>query len=276
MFTLESILKVFLESSGEHLFKIWKTLKQLLIDQIADERVNNLESVANILRRDANIKRPVKQQAADAISLADLEKILERARHAKISLKERIALDVLTIVFSTMSRVAEIAALEVRDVKEDGPAISIRPKTFAGTWRRLVKRVVDVGGLRPSTMLRKWRNVAVRAQRTRLFPARGGAVEHISSATITTNLRSVIKKLGLGIRVTSHSGRKGAALESLLAGVPLVAIQAFGGWRDIASMERYVGDAIRKNIAVGELLGQVKSYCGWNNNSTKHMKLCMW
>ena len=134
-----------------------------------------------------------------------------------------------------------------------------------------MKRVVDVGGVRAAIALRRWRETAVRNKTPLIFPACRRGTKEVSSSTVSTNLRSALRKLGMNIRVTSHSARKGSALEALLAGVPLIAIQAFGGWRDLATLERYVGDAVRRNIAVGQVLN-VRT-CGnmWNGQLQTHL-----
>lgn len=240
-------------TSGEYLHRTWKVLRSLLCRVIPAEQLELLGSCIPRLRRDANVRTPVRHRPADAITLDDLDMILECAKYTKLSEAESIALEISTIAFSTMSRVAEITALEVRDVKEDGMEISLRPKTYANTWRRLVKRVSDWRNIRAATALRRRREAAIRAKRTLLFPTRNSPTTQLSSSAVSASLKSALKKLGVSRRVTSHSGRKGAALESLLTGIPVVAIQAFGGWRNVASLERYVGEALRRNIALGDL-----------------------
>lgn len=87
-----------------------------------------MEYLVAVLRRDANIKTPVKQRAADAVTFTDLERMLQKAQNVKLTIGERRALDILSIAFSTMSRVSEIAALKASDVRADGSVILIRPK----------------------------------------------------------------------------------------------------------------------------------------------------
>ena len=121
----------------------------------------------------------------------------------------------------------------------------------------------DWGNIRAATALRSRREAAIRTRRTLLFPTRSSQTTQLSSSAVSSSLRSALKKLGVSRRVTSHSGRKGAAVESLLAGVPVVAIQAFGGWQNIATLERYVGEALRKNIALGDLWKVKASHNVW-------------
>ena len=76
----------------------------------------------------------------------------------------------------------------------------------------------------------------------------------LSSSAVTQSVRSALVKLGIRIRVTAHSGRKGTAEELVLAGLPMVVVQSFGGCNNLATLERYIGEAIRKNVALGDIL----------------------
>ena len=81
----------------------------------------------------------------------------------------------------------------------------------------------------------------------------------MSSATVSKKLREVMIKLNMDKRVTAHSGRKGAAVQALLQGLPVVAIQSFGAWRDLRTLEVYVGEALRRSVALGDLLAPINN-----------------
>ena len=151
-------LKAYLEhlanvTSGEYVVHVWKVLRHFFRDYIQQRELNSLEEITQILRRNANQKTPVKQRAASAVRLRELDEIMKMASHANLTKKEKRTLEILSIAFVTMSRVAEVCSLEVGDVSVDGTTISIRPKMWAYTWKRMIKRVANIGHIRASEYL---------------------------------------------------------------------------------------------------------------------------
>lgn len=238
--------------SGEALVSNAKCLLRVLAEELEEEKEEKIRRELPLLRREANRKRPPAQRAAEAVRLRSLKKLLKRARGEKLTRKERQALDIFTLAFATMSRVGEIAALEVGNVARDGGAIALRPKTSAKTWRRLVKRVSNAKGLRAADKLVRYREEARRRGRRCLFA--GAKDRPVVTASVTRRLRKLGKRLGGGLRITAHSARKGAAVEAVLAGTPLPIVQALGGWANINTLQAYVGEAIRRTTSLADVL----------------------
>lgn len=207
-----------------------------------------------LLRREANIRNPPSLQAADALSLKDLLNIWDKSEQQRVDPSERQALEILTVAFATTSRVAEITALKIRDVAEDGSSISIRAKTYAQTCVKHMKHVGSGCGLYPTRILRERRARAILQGRTLLFSSREDKDAAITSSEVTAALKRLTRKLQLKCRVTAHSGRKGAAVTALLAGIPVVVIQAFGLWKGVESLQAYLGKAVRERFCILDLV----------------------
>lgn len=205
-----------------------------------------------VLRRDANKALPPRQQASQAVSLEIVRLLVARAKAERLTRGEQQALDIFVLAFSTVSRVGEIAALGVEDVAPDGSSLALRPKTQARTWQRLCKRVTNAPGLRAADILLGYREAARRKRRGNLFAGAGGGPP--TTSAITGHLRKLGKRLGIPARITSHSARKGAAVTAVLAGVPLPIVQALGGWRDINSLQAYIGEAVRRSTSLMQCL----------------------
>ena len=56
----------------------------------------------------------------------------------------------------------------------------------------------------------------------------------------TKALRALTKRIGFDIKVASHGGRKGGAVEAVMA------VQAYGLWKQQDSLLDYVGPSIRR------------------------------
>lgn len=229
-----------------------RSLLRTLGAHIGPRRRERLEEVIPVLRKRANMRRPPKARAAEAVRMSALRKLVERARRKRLRRGERQAIDMFMIAYMTMSRMGEIAALEVEDVGKRGEKISIRPKTSAKTWLRLTKRVPNTRGLPAADTLERYREAARRERRRLLFPGRNGKQQ--TTAAVTTQLRRACRKLGVKRRITSHSARKGAAVEAVLQGVPLPVVQALGGWRDLNTLQAYIGEAVRRTTSLTQCL----------------------
>lgn len=234
--------------SGEALRSNAHSLLRTLEGQLGSRREAEIRALLPLWRRDANMRQPPRQQAAAAVSWRTLKRLVARAQGARLSRSERQALDIFVLAFATVSRVGEIAALEVEHVAPDGGHLTLRPKTGARTWRRLVKRVANTPSLRAADMLWRRREEARRGGFRFVF--RSGGDKPPSTASSTGHLRDVTRRLGIPARVTAHSARKGAAVEALLAGTPLPVIQALGGWRDINTLQAYIGEAVRRTTSL--------------------------
>ena len=258
--------------SGEALVSNARSLLRLLRGVVGDRREEALRGELPILRKRANATRPPRRRAADAISLGTLMELVRRAEGAKMSRGERQAVDIFLVAFATMSRVGEVAALKVSDVSPEGDTISIRPKTSAGTGLRLTKLVSNTHGLEAADRLREYREAATKQGKTHLFRGRGGKPPE--TAAVTRLLRAASTRLGMRERITSHSARKGAAVEALLAGVPLPVIQALGAWKDINSLQAYVGDSVRRSTGLLRILKEQARACRSKTREKREAKGC--
>ena len=160
--------------------------------------------------------------------------------------KDLQAVEILTVAFATTSRVAEIVALSVNDVSDDGTCIAVRTKTFAHTWQKHVKRVSNGCGLAPVEILKKRRERALLLSRHLLFSKQESKDSPLIAADVTAALKRVARKVRMNCNITSHSGRKGAAVAALVAGVPIVVIQSLGLWKCLDSLQAYLGRAVEK------------------------------
>lgn len=238
--------------SGEALLRSARSLLRSLRGHVSPKREAAIRAELPLLRRDANRRHPPKQQAAEPANLGTVRELLARAKGAKLTRGERQALDIFALAFATVSRVGEVAALEVGHVAPDGSSLSLRPKTGARTWLGLVKRVSNAPGLRAADILAGRREEARKRGHKLLFRGAGGGPPTTSS--ISAHLRRIAEGLGIPARITAHSARKGAAVEAVLAGVPLPIVQALGGWRDINSLQAYIGEAVRRSTSLMQCL----------------------
>lgn len=238
--------------SGEAVVSNTRSLLKTLRNHISTRQENRIREMLPVWRRDANKMHPPGRQAAEAVSLHTLKRLVKGAREVQLSKRERQALDIFVVAFESMSRVAEIANLCVDEVTPDGRTITIRPKTGASTWLRLTKRLSASGVLNAAERIAHYRERAERRGTRNLFEGTKGRPPE--TASITSLLGRLGKKLGLEARITSHSARKGAAVEALKAGVPLPIIQALGAWKDANSMQAYIGEAVRRSTALMDLL----------------------
>ena len=242
--------------SGENLNSRGRSLMRMFVSYLTAKNKSEIELVLRQLRRSANIVHPPIHRAADALRLQDLRELLKRAEFSKITKMEHQALDILVIAFASISRVAEIISLSVRDVSPDGKYISVRVKTQAATCKRHIKYLSNGESLYPVDLLRKQREEAILYGRKLLYSARPDTDIPLTSSDITQTLKRITNKLQLKCRITAHSSRKGAAVAALLAGVPLVIIQSLGVWKCIDSLQAYVGKTIREEFCVLDFLGK--------------------
>lgn len=240
------------ELSGEAVVSNTRSLLKTLRNHVSARQESRIRGMLPVWRRDANRMHPPGRQAAEAVSLHTLRRLLKRARDRHLRKREKQALDIFVVAFESMSRVAEIANLRVDEVSPDGKTITIRPKTGASTWLKLTKRLSTSRDLNAAGRIARYRERAERRGTLNLFEGAKGKPPETSS--ITSLLGRLSKKLGLEARITSHSARKGAAVEALKAGVPLPIIQAMGAWKDANSMQAYIGEAVRRSTALMDLL----------------------
>lgn len=67
---------------------------------------------------------------------------------------------------------------------------------------------------------------------------------------ITKTLMEVALKWGLSGHTTAHPARKGAAAEAILAGIPPVVVKAMGYWAQVDTLEKYIGETVRRQVAL--------------------------
>lgn len=247
-------------TTGENIVTVGNLLVRALIEHLQAEEAEQLRLLIKVLRQRANKLNPPLQQAADAVTLEDLRTLIRRSASVKITPIEKVALEIFIVAFATTSRVAEICALTVDDVKPDGGAISIRAKTFAKTCQRHIKKVVNGCGLYPTNVLIGRRRRALLEGTKLIFIVSTGQKEPLTSAAVTAALKQLSKKTGMSARITAHSARKGSAVAALVAGVPVVVIQSLGLWACVDSLQAYLGRAVRERFNVLELIDHAEPW----------------
>ena len=241
-------------ASGETVNMAGKISLQVLGPFKSREELEQGRCKLKLLRRDANIRNPPICQPADALELSDLIKIWKKISGIKLDLQEMLAVEILTVAFVTTSRVAEIERLKMKEVAEDRSWISIRAKTFAETCVRHIKHVRDGHSLWPTIILKERRARACLLSKSVIFSTDEDGDRIMSSSGVTGALKKVLKKIKMHVRVTSHSGRKDAAVTALISGVPVSVIQAFGLWKCQDSLQSYLGKAVREKYCMLDLI----------------------
>ena len=163
-------------------------------------------------------------------------------------------MDILVVAFATVSRGFEIASLTTEDVAKDGSWVRVRPKPWAATWKRLLKRVDDAPGLPVRAILMAYRQRAMKRGLSLLWGLGDGASGVWRTEAISKALAATASSLGFNLRVSAHSGRKGAALEALFAGAPMPVIQAFGGWKRLDTLQAYLAEGVRRSSSVFQVV----------------------
>ena len=192
----------------------------------------------------------MRRQAPEAISLGTITQMVLRTQNIQLSQTQKAAVEMFIVAFATMSRLGEIARLTVQDVEEDGTRILIRPKKKWNLGDKLSKGVADGFGLYPTTILKVRRSIGIRAKREYIFARTEDKDEPFSTSLVTNTLARLGEVLGLPIRITAHSARKGAASEAIVRNVPPLVVKSLGGWQQIDSMEAYIGDTVRTKFPV--------------------------
>lgn len=250
---LEFLRSIAVDVSGEQINTIGRILLRLFQPYMNEAQYNDSMGKLKVLRRDTNLINPPQKQAADAVSLQDLQTLWRRAREVKLTPIEKLAIEILTVAFATVSRVAEIAGLRVRDVAEEGTLISIRAKTSAKSCDRHLKRVRNGCEIQPVHILKRRRELAILLGNDFLFLTCANAPP-LTSSEVTNTLKRLTGKLNMNCRITAHSGRKGAAVAALMAGVPIPIIQSLGLWQCQDSLQAYLGKAIRDQFCALDFL----------------------
>ena len=246
-------------TSGENVSTIGSILLRAAANHISEIELKYMKTSLKTLRQRANQSNPPSQQAADAVTLEDLHKLLKKVEGVRMNSVEAQSLEIFIIAFATTSRVAEICALTVRDTNTEGSAISIRTKTFASTCQRHIKKVGDGCGLFPKEILGRRRRQALLEGRKLLFSESRTEDKQLTSAAVTTALKRICKKAKVEARITSHSARKGSAVSALISGIPVVVIQSFGMWACLDSLQAYLGRAVRERFNILELIKRYRS-----------------
>lgn len=239
--------------SGRNVETTTRIIMSILKEELRKEERDELSVYMRVSKRIANQQHPPASKASVAVRYREVLELLERASRVRISLKESQALDIFVVCFCTMSRAHEISELKVSDVAEDGSHIRIRPKTKAKDWEYFTKCIRDCVGLHPSAILKRRRREAQLMGYNYLFN-RGGEDSPIKTEEVSKVLGVLAKKLGIGKKVSAHSARKGAAVDMLLLGIPVVIIKAWGTWARLDTLENYVGRAVREEISPSDFM----------------------
>ena len=252
-------LKIYLrgiaeDMSGEALWRRGKALLRIFGSMLSEQEYRDVWTSLRLLRREANKLHPPKTGGATPISLRDLATLWGKAQRASLPAIQREALDILAVAFATVSRGFEIASLTTEDVAKDGSWIRVRPKTFAATWKRLLKRVDNAPGLPVRDILKRYRARALKRRSPLLWSVAEEVRDVWRTDAISKALAGAASSLGFNQRVSAHSARKGAALEALFAGAPLPVIQAFGGWHCIDSLQAYLAEGVRRSSSVFQVV----------------------
>ena len=113
------------EVSGEAMLSNARSLLKTLRRHISTRKQRVIRTILPVWRRDANMLNPPRRQAAEAVSMQTLKKLLKRVEETQLTSEERQALDIFMAVFESMSRVAEIADLHINEVTRGRKAITI-------------------------------------------------------------------------------------------------------------------------------------------------------
>jgi hypothetical protein len=82
----------------------------------------------------------------------------------------------------------------------------------------------------------------------------------VVSAALTEVLRVIDFTVPPGTAFTSHSLRSGGATAALATGASLPAVMAWGGWRSLSSVQRYIDPTVRANAATNVFFNFLKSH----------------
>ena len=236
--------------SGENVVTVGTIIVNVFKRKLSLDEREKIMNHIRYLRRQANRNNPPVQKPADAVSWRSMLRMIHCSRVTKVSRLEEVALEIFIISFSTISRCSEIENLTIEDVSPSGTYIRVRPKTYSKDWKYFYKCLRDVECVRPTCILRWRRECAIREHRRYLFTAREDGDSPVTTQQVTSALRKLTRKFGMHERITAHSARKGAAVEVLFAGTPLVAIKSRGTWSQLDTLEAYLGKTIRQQVPV--------------------------
>ena len=253
--TLVDNIRTYLEElaktkSGVNVYATKSILVAMFREELEEREVAELDRCNQILVREANERNPTRRHPAEAISFVELKQLVDRAAQLRLSREEEVSLEVFIIAFCTMSRVGEIARIGIEDILDNGEAIKIRPKTEGATGKTVIKCVRGAERLVPAEILRKRQKEAMKNGRNRVFTRSEKKDVGLLTSSITKTLMALAERCKMGRHITSHSARKGAATEAVLAGVPLVVVKAMGYWTQLDTLEKYIGDTIRQQVAL--------------------------
>lgn len=236
--------------SGNQVHFVGCLLAALFSKKLSESDRSELKVHTKIPRQRANKLHAPVLKAASALRLRDLLLIIRRAQTCKLTRNERQAIDVMIVAFCTLSRAFEVAVLTVDHVAENGSYVVVRPKTAAQQREQYKKCVLDMGGVRPASILTGRREEAIIRGRKHLLSWTKDGDSPPETHQITSALKTALRKLGIRKRITAHSARKGAAVELLLNGAPIAVIRAWGIWAQLESLEAYLGRTIREEVSV--------------------------
>lgn len=196
-----------------------------------------------------NLIVPPEVRAADPVSLRMIYYLFDKADETRsLTMVQSRALDIVLIAYATMSRLGEICRLRVVDVigstkGSDRMKIAIIQKQDKRLGLRTLKIVPSALGRHswcPRSILGEWRDSAVEVGHNFVFSGEEDVPPTVQS--VDKALVGVLAKLcpEYPLKITGHSARKGAALESCALAIPQALVQAQGGWRDAAMCSKYM------------------------------------
>ena len=238
------------QKSGENVVAIGSIIVRILKEKLSLEEREGIMKHLRYLRRQGNMNNPPLMKAADAVGWRSMLYMIQCSRRQRMSWLEELALEIFIVSFSTISRCSEVEKLRIEDVTPDGALIRVRPKTHSKDWKYFYKCVKDVESVRPTHILKWRRECAIREHKKYLFTMKENGDSPVTTQQVTSALKGLTRKFGMKERITAHSARKGAAVEVLFAGAPLVAIKAWGVWSQLDSLEAYLGKTIRQQVPV--------------------------
>ena len=241
--------------TGGNVERSYKLLLRCFKDQLTSQQEGHLRQVGKLVTKEANLINPSKQQAAVAIRLEELHRLVTEAKKVQLTHLEQLALEILVISFCSVSRGHEIADLQVEDVEEDGKSVWILPKTHGKEGLKVKKTIKGDRILHPVKFLKERRKRAVEKGKKFLFRASDRMDTGMTTDVISNALKDLAGKMGLELRVTAHSARKGAATEAILKGIPDSVVMALGVWKQADSLQNYVADSIRTQSPLLSLFG---------------------
>jgi integrase len=213
------------------------------------------ETVRKALKATARIRGAIQRTAAP-LRLRDADRIADRMQHRAADQKRPLHprelrdLALLRVGHALLARANEIASITVEAIRfqDDGTALVdlMRRKTSDSTEATPLNREA-------TQAVKDWLAAAsittgpvfVRMSRVGDMDARP-----LTRLSITRTLKTLAKRAGLDMGISSHSMRRGMAQDLMAADHDIGAIAQAGGWKSTAMPLRYTKDLAAADSAV--------------------------